>query len=102
MGGTEARMTTRIEGTESRLKAETAVVREALENKLDGEAGTVEDLKKRMAYQENRLSSLEGNIYSMVDERIAAKIPTTQESLREPEEIEEVVHRAWGLSLIHI
>ena len=96
LGGTEARMTTRIEGTESRLKAETAVVREALENKLDGEAGTVEDLKKRMAYQENRLSSLEGNIYSMVDERIAAKIPTTQESLREPEEIEEVVHRAWG------
>ena len=45
LSGTESRMTTMTEGAEARLKAETAVVRQVLEPKLEGVTTTVDSLK---------------------------------------------------------
>ena len=102
LGGTEARMTTMISGTEARLKAESAGVRQALEEKLGGVTAAVEGLKSRMASQEDRLSSLEGNMYDLIDQRIDAKLTGCNATTapgggyESEDSVEEIVEKAWG------
>ena len=102
LGGTEARMTTMISGTEARLKAESARVRQALEEKLGGVTAAVEGLKSRMTSQEDRLSSLEGNMYDLIDQRIDAKLTGCNATTapgggyESEDSVEEIVEKAWG------
>ena len=105
LGGTEARMTANIGQTEGRLKAESAVVRTALELKMDGVTETVESLKNRVEEQESRLVDLEGKISHLTGEQAPDKTQLSPSDMEFCDE-DEVVERAWGspkgLSLIHI
>ena len=98
-----AKMTTMLNGSETRLKAESNLVRQALESKLDGVTATVNNLKGRIESKESRLDSLENNITNLIDERVTAKMssvcPRGSGSNLEQDDcdsVEEVVHKAWG------
>ena len=104
LSGTEARMTNMIGGSEARLKAETTVVRQALERKLDGVAATVDGLKERMNSHESRMNQIEGNIADLIGGRIGVR-GSERAAVVDPrgggedegeEDEEEVVHKAWG------
>ena len=93
LGGTETRMTTRIGDAEARLKAETSVVRSALESKMDGVVATVDDLKSKVDNQESRLVTLEDKLARMSGEVAGSGGRGEGE---ECEDEPEIVTKAWG------